>query len=206
MPLCVRPYSRWGLVPVGQPTGSCCGWKGILSAFEKFNTAFSNVSVTPDDPSLQSAALAAGAVASAFTTVCPLRLDPALLWRKTHRTKIRLRRTVNAGTAAFESWNAYVTRSKFRIRTINAQILEARKALIIQTQKIAEARRNLRILENLKKNAQSQWTKGLDRETEAFAAEAFLAGIAREHGRDQRREASLFRATIEKRMQYIRVT
>jgi hypothetical protein len=154
------------------------------------------------------------------------RLDPALRWRDTQlrmeqeaaarlasrlaalQNELNARHAelrsgsadlVKAGAAAFESWNAYVTRSKLRIRTIHTQILEARKALIIQTQKIAEARRNLRVLENLKENAHTQWTKDLDRETEAFAGEAFLAGIARDQARDQRREASASRATIEKR-------
>ncbi len=151
------------------------------------------------------------------------RLDPVLRWRDTQlrieqeaaariatriatlQTELNARHAelrsgsaelVNAGTAAFESWNAYVTRAKQGIRTINAQIAEARKVLIIQTQKIAEARRKLRILENLKENAQTQWTRDLNRETEALAGEAFLAGIARQ----QRREASAARATIEKRM------
>jgi hypothetical protein len=150
------------------------------------------------------------------------RLDPALRWRDTQlrmeqeaaariatriaalQSELNARHAelrsgsaelADAGTAAFESWNAYVTRSKLRIRTINAQILEARKALIVQTQKISEARRKLRVLENLKENAYAQWTKDLDRETEAFAGEAFLAGIAR----TQRRELSASRATIEKR-------
>jgi hypothetical protein len=154
------------------------------------------------------------------------RLDPALRWRDTQlrieqeaaariATRIvtlqselnakhaELRsgsaELVNAGAAAFESWNAYVTRSKVRIRTINAQILEARRALVVQTQKITEARRKLRVIENLKDSAHTQWTKELARETEAFAGEAFLAGIARDQARDHRREASAARATIEKR-------
>lgn len=45
------------------------GSAGILAALEQFSTAFSNLSVTPDDPSLQATALsAAGSVASAFST------------------------------------------------------------------------------------------------------------------------------------------
>ncbi|HWF09703.1 MAG TPA: flagellar hook-associated protein FlgK [Bryobacteraceae bacterium] len=43
------------------------GTSGILAAFQQFSTAFSNLSVTPNDPSLGAAALtAAGNVASAF--------------------------------------------------------------------------------------------------------------------------------------------
>lgn len=46
------------------------GSTGILAALEQFSTAFSNLSISPDDPSLQTTALnAAGSVASAFHTV-----------------------------------------------------------------------------------------------------------------------------------------
>jgi flagellar hook-associated protein 1 FlgK len=45
------------------------GSTGILAAFQQFSTAFSNLSVSPNDPTLGAAALsAAGAVASAFQT------------------------------------------------------------------------------------------------------------------------------------------
>lgn len=45
------------------------GSSGILAAFQQFSTAFSNLSVTPNDPTLGAAALtAAGNVASAFQT------------------------------------------------------------------------------------------------------------------------------------------
>jgi flagellar hook-associated protein 1 FlgK len=45
------------------------GATGILAAFQQFSTAFANLSVTPNDPTLGAAALsAAGAVASAFQT------------------------------------------------------------------------------------------------------------------------------------------
>src|ERR1035438_7109777 len=45
------------------------GSTGILAAFQQFSTAFSNLSVTPNDPTLGAAALtAAGNVASAFQT------------------------------------------------------------------------------------------------------------------------------------------
>jgi flagellar hook-associated protein 1 FlgK len=46
------------------------GSSGILAAFQQFTTAFSNLSVSPNDPTLGAAALtAAGNVASAFQTV-----------------------------------------------------------------------------------------------------------------------------------------
>src|SRR5271168_2096931 len=46
------------------------GSSGILAAFQQFSTAFSNLAVTPNDPTLQATALsAAGSVASAFNSV-----------------------------------------------------------------------------------------------------------------------------------------
>jgi flagellar hook-associated protein 1 len=46
------------------------GSSGILAAFQQFRAAFSNLSVTPNDPTLGAAALsAAGTVASAFQSV-----------------------------------------------------------------------------------------------------------------------------------------
>ncbi len=57
------------LEPVNQQF-DITGSTGILAALEQFSTAFSNLSVTPDDPSLQTTALAAaGSVASAFNSV-----------------------------------------------------------------------------------------------------------------------------------------
>ena len=46
------------------------GATGILAAFQQFSTAFSNLSASPNDPTLGAAALtAAGNVASAFRNV-----------------------------------------------------------------------------------------------------------------------------------------
>jgi flagellar hook-associated protein 1 FlgK len=56
------------LSPVNQLFG-ITGSTGILAAFQQFSTAFSNLSVAPNDATLGAAALsAAGAVASAFQT------------------------------------------------------------------------------------------------------------------------------------------
>jgi flagellar hook-associated protein 1 FlgK len=57
------------LTPVNQ-LFDITGSSGILAAFQQFSTAFSNLSVTPNDPTLGTAALsAAGTVATAFQTV-----------------------------------------------------------------------------------------------------------------------------------------
>jgi flagellar hook-associated protein 1 FlgK len=56
------------LTPVNQ-LFDITGSSGILSAFQQFSTAFANLSVSPNDPTLGAAALtAAGSVATAFQT------------------------------------------------------------------------------------------------------------------------------------------
>ena len=166
------------------------------------------------------------------------KLDPALRWRE---TQLRLEREavsraanqvtavqseliakhnelrsgssqlITAGSTAFGSWAAYVERSRRRIRLLEEQLKQARKALAIQTQKMVDAHRKLRILENLKRENRALWEKELDRETEAFAAEAFLARLSRDSGAPEargRRASSdsdthgtaIWRATFEKGM------
>jgi len=85
----------------------------------------------------------------------------------------------SAGSAAFASWAAYVDRSRRRIRALEEQLRQARKALTLQTQKMVEAHQKLRVLENLRRDEHAEWGKELDRETEAFAGEAFLARLQR---------------------------
>jgi hypothetical protein len=134
------------------------------------------------------------------------RLDPALRWRS---TQLRLEREsvslaagrvaglqagliakhnelrsgsselAAAGSAAFGSWAAYVDRCRRQIRALEDQLREARKALVLQKQKMVEAHQKLRVLENLKRDDHADWARELGRETEAFAAEAFLAGLQR---------------------------
>jgi hypothetical protein len=55
----------------------------------------------------------------------------------------------------------------------------ARKTMAAQTQAVVEAHRGLRIVENLRETEFERWTRERDRETEAFAGEAFLARAAR---------------------------
>ena len=144
------------------------------------------------------------------------RLEPALRWRSTQlrleqegvslaaglasrlqneliakHTELRSGSSelAGGGSAAFESWAAYLDRCRRRIRTLEEQLREARKALAIQTQKMVDAHQNLRVLENLKRDGRAEWERELGRETEAFAGEAFLARLSTANRR----------ATIEKR-------
>lgn len=135
------------------------------------------------------------------------RLDSALRWRSTQlrieqenlsrisghlsalQTEIAAKHTqlrsgsaelATSGTAAFASWPAYVDRSRRQIRALEDQLRQGRQALALQTQKMVDAHRKVRILENLKHEEHAAWALGLNRETEAFAGEAFLARLQRD--------------------------
>jgi hypothetical protein len=135
------------------------------------------------------------------------RLDPALRWRSTQlrmeqetlsrisshlaivQTELMAKHTqlrsgsaelASAGSAAFALWSAYVDRSRKQIRALEDQLRQGRKALALQTQKMVEAHQKVRILENLKQEEHACWARELDRETEEFAGEAFLARLQRE--------------------------
>lgn len=134
------------------------------------------------------------------------RLDPALRWRS---TELRLEREgvsraashllklqtelnavhvglrsggaelISAGSVAFASWAAYVDRCRRRIGILEDQSREAKQSLSLQTRKMVEAHRKVRVLENLKRDDQAAWVRELSRETETLASEAFLAGMQR---------------------------
>ena len=87
------------------------------------------------------------------------------------------------GSAAFASWSAYTERSYKQIRALEDQLRQGRKAQALQTRKMVEAHQKVRVLENLKQQEQTRWTLELNRETEAFAGEAFLARLQSKNGR-----------------------
>ena len=71
-------------------------------------------------------------------------------------------------------WAAFAARSHRRIQALEADAAEAEKALLLQMALMVEANRKLRLLENLKQNAQLQWTAEFNRELESFAGESYL--------------------------------
>ena len=85
----------------------------------------------------------------------------------------------SVGSAAFESWSAYVERSKRRILAIDDHLRLAKKSLATQMQKVVEVHQKVRVLENLKREGYAEWARELNRETEAFADEAFTAKLLR---------------------------
>lgn len=75
------------------------------------------------------------------------------------------------------AWADYARQSAGRIRNLEKQLLEARRELSAETKQLAQARRRLRLLEKLRERQQARWQREFDRETAAFADEAFLARL-----------------------------
>ncbi len=79
--------------------------------------------------------------------------------------------------AALESYGGFIERSRVRIQKAAEQLVTAQRALGVETDRLIEANRKLRLLEDLKQTGQEHWLKDHDRELAAFADEAFLGRI-----------------------------
>lgn len=80
-----------------------------------------------------------------------------------------------APSAALIPYAGYLNRNRVRTRRLNEQLTLARKNLRLEMDRLVEANRRLRLIENLKVAAHAGWLRELDRETADFADEAFLA-------------------------------
>ncbi len=74
--------------------------------------------------------------------------------------------------AALESWKGWV---RGEIRRLESYLQELDRRIGWQRHKTLEAQRRVKLLERLREKAHRKWKAELDRELEAFAAEAFLA-------------------------------
>jgi hypothetical protein len=83
---------------------------------------------------------------------------------------------INRGSAGFpmSSYAAFIDRSRSRIRQLESNLAAAERALAVERDLLVAANRKLRLLENLKHDAQARWHGEFDRELSAFADEAFL--------------------------------
>jgi flagellar export protein FliJ len=77
-----------------------------------------------------------------------------------------------AGLNSFAAFSSSIGR---RIKDVEGQAGEARKALGIELIALKEANRKSQLLENLKETRQTRWQKDFERETAAIADEAFLS-------------------------------
>jgi hypothetical protein len=75
------------------------------------------------------------------------------------------------------SYAAFIDRSRARIRQLEANLAAAKRALAVERDLLVAANRKLRLLENLKHDAQLRWRGEFDRELSAFADEAFLSAL-----------------------------
>jgi hypothetical protein len=72
------------------------------------------------------------------------------------------------------SYAAFIDRSRTKIRQLEANLTAAERALAVERDLLVTANRRLRLIENLRHDAQLRWRAEFDRELAAFADEAFL--------------------------------
>ncbi|HEY4087422.1 MAG TPA: flagellar FliJ family protein [Bryobacteraceae bacterium] len=88
-----------------------------------------------------------------------------------------------SGSAAFQTWDAYVNRARRRITFLEGEMWKARGEVTAAKQKVLEAHRSVRVLENLRDSQHGEWVAAFNREMDAFADEAFSAGLVRARAR-----------------------
>ncbi len=93
------------------------------------------------------------------------------------------RELVPSGSAAFHTWDAYVDRARRRIAFLEGELWKARGEVNAAKQKVMEAHRGVRALENLRESQHGEWVREFNREMDAFADEAFSARLARARAR-----------------------
>jgi len=97
------------------------------------------------------------------------------------------RAVVDAGE--FRALSAF----QLRIRSEKVSLLAARKSLEVQVseqrKRLLKARKNCKILENLKEKRKKTWTYLSDREIENTAAESYISNWARTNAESQERPA-----------------
>ena len=72
------------------------------------------------------------------------------------------------------SFDRYSARIEKHIESVRGAIVDAEEALREELRVLDEANRRVKVLERLKADAHEKWSAEVDRELEAFAAEAFL--------------------------------
>ncbi len=73
--------------------------------------------------------------------------------------------------------NEYSLRTRRQIVELEKVVAKAEVELAAQTKVMLEANRKLRLVENLKENAKTEWQQEFGRELEAFAGETFLGRL-----------------------------
>ncbi|HEY3824617.1 MAG TPA: hypothetical protein VGL82_08660 [Bryobacteraceae bacterium] len=77
--------------------------------------------------------------------------------------------------AGLASYAGFREKARAGIRDAEAQTLVAQRTLTLEMNGLMEARRQLRLLENLRHAAETRWQQDFDRELATFADEVFLS-------------------------------
>jgi len=139
------------------------------------------------------------------------RLEQARRWRETQVDLMKLRAAAAAGRlagieaeleaersglstaaarildgptgGALESYARFIEKSRAHIRDLEAQSLAAKRTLTLEMNRLIEANRRLKLIENLKHAGRERWRKEFNGELADFADEAFLSRLesVREH-------------------------
>lgn len=77
--------------------------------------------------------------------------------------------------SALHAYARFLDRARVRARQLQEQLTNAKRNLAAETDRLVEANRKLRLLENLKSGKQDEWRREFDRQTADFGDEAFLS-------------------------------
>jgi flagellar export protein FliJ len=128
------------------------------------------------------------------------RLEQVLRWRETQVTLqesrvaaasaklAEIRSLIEAGRAdlagaridgsadgsALQAYAGFRQRTEARIRELDGQAVAAQRALAIEMDRLVDANRKMKLIDNLKQRARTAWTSEFERELSAFADEAFV--------------------------------
>ncbi len=90
-------------------------------------------------------------------------------------------RAAESSGAELGALAGYQIHSRMQLAKLAANRVECVQAVDAQRQRFTEARRQLKLLENLKQRRKAEWKDQFDKELEELASEAFLASWARLH-------------------------
>ncbi len=80
----------------------------------------------------------------------------------------------NADGADLRAYADFRQRTEARIRDLEGQAVVAQHTLSTEMNRLVEANRKVKLIENLKQRVRGAWTREFERELGAFADEAFL--------------------------------
>ncbi len=111
-------------------------------------------------------------------------IEAAIRARQAELSEASEQATKGGDSVALLAFAGLGKRSRQQIRAFEAQAAAAREALNMERNRLVEADRKLRTLENFKRKERSDWLREFDRELAAFADEAYLYRLKARDGRE----------------------